>query len=106
MSYASFLARLIAWGNLVRENWPLILALYEAAKALYEKIGQPLPGSEDGVLQMVAATDDELNAEERLAELIDGDSPSVSLPGRFRQIYQFLKAIGWLDKLFGDSLGS
>ena len=105
MSYASFLARLIAWGELARENWPLILAAYQALKALYEKLGQPLPGADEGTLSLVAATDDELNAEDRLAQLIDGNAPSVSLPGRFRQIYQTLKALGILDSLLAG-LGS
>lgn len=104
MSYASFLAKLISYGELIRQHWPLILALYEAAKRVYVAFGQEVPG--DGTLQLMSATDDELNAEERLAALIDGDSLAVSSPGRFRRIFDFLKETGLLDKLFGGLLGS
>jgi hypothetical protein len=104
MSYANFLSKLLAYGDLIRQHWPLILAAYNALKAVYDALGVEIPG--EGTLQMVAATDDELNAEERLAFLIDGDSPAVSSPGRFRKIFEFLKATGLLDKLLGGFLGS
>lgn len=104
MSYAGFLAKLLSYGELVRQHWPLILAAYQALKDVYEAFGLPVPG--EGTLQLVAATDDELNAEERLASLIDGDSQAVSSPGRFRRIYDFLKETGLLDKLLGGLLGS
>jgi hypothetical protein len=106
MSYANFLSRLIAYGELVRQHWPLILALIESAKALYNALGKELPGTDEGTLQLVVASDDELNAEERLAHLIDGDKQSLSVIDRFRKAYRILKALGLLDSFFGDSLGS
>lgn len=104
VSYIGFLAKLISYGELIRQHWPLILAVYQSVKALYDAFGQQVPG--EGTLALVAATDDELNAEERLASIIDDGSPAVSAPGRFRRIYDFLKETGLLDKLFGGLLGS
>lgn len=103
MSYFAFLSRLIAYGDSIRQHWPLILAAYNAIRVLYDAFAVP---HDDGALSLLApATDDELNAEDRLATLIDGDAPSVSLPGRFRAVYQVLKSLGLLDKLF-NNLGS
>ncbi len=96
MQYIGFLSLLISYGDKIRQHWPLILAFAQAGKALYDSLStQPVEGS----LQLTVATDDELNAEERLAVLLDGNAPSVSLPGRFRQVFQVLDSLGVIDRL-------
>jgi hypothetical protein len=104
VSYANFLVVLISYGSKIREHWPLILAAYQALVELYKVFNQPVPG--EGVLAVVAPTPDELDSEERLAILIDGDSQAIREPGRFRRVFDFLKATGLLDSLLGKVLGS
>lgn len=107
MSYLSFLSILISYGDKLRQHWPLILAAYQALVELYSAFEKEIPGEgPDGTLQLTSFTDDELNAEERLAQLIDGDKPAFSSPGRFRKVFEFLKATGILDVLLGKVLGS
>ena len=106
MSYLSFLSTLISYGDKIRQHWPLILAAYQALVALYAALGKEIPGEgTEGTLQLVQFTDDELNAEERLSLLID-DNPAISAPGRFRKVFEFLKATGLLEVLLGKVLGS
>lgn len=106
MSYLNFLSVLISYGDKLRQHWPLILAAYQALVALYKALDKEIPGEgPDGTLQLVSLTDDELNAEERLSALID-DNPAISAPGRFRRVFEFLKATGLLDSLLGKVLGS
>tara|TARA_R110000868_G_C10504824_1_gene731532 strand:+ start:156 stop:470 length:315 start_codon:yes stop_codon:yes gene_type:complete len=104
VSYVNFLAVLISYGDKIRQHWPLILAAYQALVALYQALGKEIPG--EGTLQLVSPSEDEMNAEERLAFLIDGDVQAVSAPGRFRKVFEFLKASGLLDVLLGKVLGS
>lgn len=106
MSYLSFLSVLISYGDKVRQHWPAILAAYQALVALYRAFEKEIPGEgPDGTLQLVQFTDDELNAEERLSSMID-DNPAISAPGRFRKVFELLKATGLLDLLLGKVLGS
>lgn len=106
MSYLSFLSVLISYGDKLRQHWPLILAAYQAIVALYGALGKEIPGEgAEGTLQLVSFTDDELNAEERLASLID-ENPAIGAPGRFRKVFELLKATGLLDVLLGKVLGS
>jgi hypothetical protein len=106
MQYIGFLSLLISYGDKVRQHWPVILAAYQAMVELYKVFDKELPGSSEGTLQLVQFTDDELNAEERLAAMIDGDRPSLAAAGRFRKVFDFLKASGLLDVLLGKVLGS
>ena len=97
MTYAAFLALLLSFGEKVRTNWPLILALYQAARALYQALGED---TSEGTLQLHSFTGDELDAEERLSVMLGDGTQAVSEPGRFYKVFMFLKATGLLDKLF------
>lgn len=77
---------------LFRDLWNKLVALYHTAKDLADKIRKDLPGAEvppigDGTLQLVAASDDELDAEDQLAKAIhpEGTMGLVEL-GSFRKI--------------------
>jgi hypothetical protein len=104
VSYTNFLSILISYGSKIHEHWPLILAAYQALVALYQALGKEVPG--EGTLQLVSPSDEEMNAEERLAFLIDGDVQAIAAPGRFRKVFDFLKTTGLLDVLLGKVLGS
>ncbi len=103
MSYLHFLSMLMAYGEAIRQHWPLILEFIALAKKTWVALGNEMP--DEGTLQLTVATDDEMNAEERLAHLIDGDKQSLAAVDRFRKVYQIAKALGLL-KWFGTSLGS
>lgn len=98
MSYLEFLNLLFSWGAKLKDHWPLILAVYNAVKALYEAVGDA--PAEDGTLSLHSFTPDEQDAEERVQALIAGDAQQLNLASLF-QIYKLLKASGLLDKWLG-----
>ena len=95
-----------------KKLWDLIVAGYQASVDLINGIKDELPDVQsEGTLQFVApATDEELDAEDRLAKLISPDSEAFVDGKNFRKIFAWLQSseIGkaLLKKLIAGVLGS
>lgn len=101
VSYLEFLNLLFSLGAKLKDKWPLILAVYNAVKELYEAFGEPTGAPSDGTLAVHSFSPDELDAEERVLALIqDGDKQQLNLASLY-QIFMLLKSSGLLDRFLG-----
>lgn len=102
MSYLQFLNVLFSWGAKLKDHWPLILAAYQALKALYDATVEPVDGGAvDGTLSMHAFTPDEQDAEERVLAIVQSPGSQEISFGKLFQIYTLLKSTGILDRWLG-----
>ena len=110
-SYLQILIKLAAFAasnpELFRKLWASLVAAYDASLEFAAKVSEAVGGSEvaPGTLEMVAATEEEMNAEESLAAVIYPEGTQA-----LREAGQFRKIIGWLvtsevgRKLLGEVL--
>lgn len=111
-SYLQILIKLAAFAasnpELFRKLWASLVAAYDASLEFAAKVSEAVGGSSEvapGTLEMVAATEEEMNAEESLAAVIYPEGTQA-----LREAGQFRKIIGWLvtsevgRKLLGEVL--
>lgn len=96
VSYFQLLTSLIAFAvqnpELFRRLWAQVVAAYHTTVELVNGVREALPdvAVNDGTLSMTAATDEELDAEDRLAAVLYPHSQTMREPGQFRKIVAWL----------------
>jgi hypothetical protein len=81
--------------GLFREVWAEIVEAYNASMKLVDKIRNSLPGGilpDDGALQLLTISDDELDHEERIAAIIQPEGTmALGMGGQLRKILNWAK---------------